>query len=396
MNKHKPWGLWSSKLSPYGIKVDALLRHAGLDFAWLPEEGGRLQSLQQLRRLVRLKRGRDTLTWPPAHPLQELPAVPYLFGPSGELLYDSSAISEWLQQQDASLTLLPAATTAVGFLSRLIDEALDEFGLYMVHHNRWVHAAADNSAGQILAAEMRPLLGPLNGIIRRNFPRRQTRRLPYLFSVASAGSALPSRSGFPTTHELLDQAFRELLACLETIFSRQRYLFGEVMTVADASVLGQLGMNKADPSVWKMIATQAPHTASWVSTHHLRSSEEKADGKGSTSPQLTENLGPLMDWICRYFVPLMQQNYRAYQHYSDAGETLFNEAAFNQHRALYSGTLSGRPFKSVAKSFQVLVWEKLHRHWQQLPTIEKEKLAPLLPAQHELGALRGQRDIDIE
>ncbi|MGJ8687685.1 MAG: hypothetical protein ACSHWQ_09415 [Spongiibacteraceae bacterium] len=395
MNKNKPWGLWSSKLSPYGIKVDALLRQAGLDFSWLPEEGDRLQSLRQLRRLLRVKRGRDTLTWPPAHHLQELPAVPYLFGPSGELLYDSSAIAEWLQQQNTSLTLLPAANTAEGFITRLIDEALDEFGLYMVHHNRWVHAAADNSAGQILAAEMRPLLGPLNQIIRRTFPRRQTRRLPYLFSVASEGSSLPSRTGFPPTHELLDRAFTELLAALEVIFSQQRYLLGNTMTLADASILGQLGMNKADPSVWEAITAQAPNTASWITANHLCTADNNHNLNTTEQPLLTQYIQPLISWICRYFIPLMQQNYRAYQHCSDMGESLFNEAAFNKNRALYLGELAGSPFKSVVKSFQVVVWEKLHQHWLRLPVTEKEKLALLMPAQHGLESLRGKHEITI-
>ena len=164
------------------------------------------------------------MTWPPSqsekNKLRELPAVPYLFGPEGENLYDSTAIGEWLVLQNPSLNILPPVDTAEGFMVRLIDESLDEFGLYIVHHNRWVHAATDNNAGERLAAEMRPLLGPLSFVLRVVFPRRQTRRLPYLFSVAgggsqtSVGSQAPGRKGFPPTHQLLDQAFCELLSAL--------------------------------------------------------------------------------------------------------------------------------------------------------------------------------------
>jgi hypothetical protein len=44
----------------------------------------------------------------------------------------------------------------------------------------------------------------------------------------------------------------------------------------------------------------------------------------------------------------------------------FNEAAFNRGRALYDGELLGRPFRSVAKTFQVRVWCELCRQWREL------------------------------
>ena len=134
--------------------------------------------------------GRLPLTWPQMTELDEFPLVPFLFGPGGENLYDSSAIALWLDghgphPNERATALVPVDDPALRFAVRLIDEALDEVGLYLVHHNRWVVSARDNDAGARLAREMRPLLGPLAPLVGHFFPARQVRRLPYLFSVAN-------------------------------------------------------------------------------------------------------------------------------------------------------------------------------------------------------------------
>ena len=127
-----------------------------------------------------------------------------------------------------------------------------------MHHNRWVGSARDNDAGARLAREFRPLLGPFARLVAHLFPARQVRRLPYLFSVAPADATAwrdlpvrlrpPCRPGFPPTHGLLEETFSELLAAVEPVLSVRPHLFGERFTLADASLYGQLDMNRSDPS----------------------------------------------------------------------------------------------------------------------------------------------------
>ncbi len=390
------WVLWGSELSPFALKVEALLRCAGLPFRWLPAAGGFVDGLRFEWRRRRLVAGRLPLTWPRLTELDEFPLVPFLFGPGGENLYDSSAIAVWLdahgpQQHERATTFLPLADPALRFAVRLLDEAFDEIGLYLVHHNRWVVSARDNDAGTRLAREMRPLWGPFAALVGRLFPARQVRRLPYLFSVAPAGDARfddlplrlrpPARAGFPPTHELLQQAFSELLAVLEPVLSHRAYLFGTRFTVADASVYGQLGMNRSDPSARAWIAREAPATQGWIDRiaqgdfeAHRRDGELYLDG----------DLAPLLSWICRTFIPLMQQNHDAWERHRASAETRFNEAAFDAGRALYDGTLLGRPFRSVAKSFQVRVWRDLRADWDALDASDRARLERLLPSSHGL------------
>ena len=381
-----PWFLWGSKLSPFALKVEALLRFARVSYRWLPAEGSSREALRCFFRRERLVRRRIPLHWPPFDPLDEFPLVPFLFGARGENLYDSSAIGAWLDATGATKDspVLPALP-ALRFAVQLVDEALDEVGLYLVHHNRWVIAARDNDAGARLARELRPLLGPLAAGVALAFPARQVRRLPYLFSVAKPGAAFadlparlrpPARAGFPPTHALLDEWFRGLLAALEPLLAAQPFLFGERFTLADASVYGQLAMNLSDPSASELIRRRAPAVHAWVS--RLAQGDftgHRADGM----LLLADAHAPLLAWVAGGFVSLMQQNRAAFERQRARGERRFNEAAFDAGRALYDGELFGLPFRSVAKSFQVRVWRDLVRAWRALPAEAQARVAALLP-----------------
>jgi hypothetical protein len=239
---------------------------------------------------------------------------------------------------------------------------------------------------------MRPWLGPLAPLVGHFFPARQVRRLPYLFSVAPADSAgfhdlparlrPPARPGFPPTHALLEEAFAQLLAVLEPVLSRRPYLFGARFTLADASVYAQLGMNRTDPSARAWIARLAPATQAWI---ERIACGDFASHRPDAELSLDDVLAPLLGWICRTFVPVMQQNHDAWQRHRVAGETRYNEAAFNAGRALYDGMLLGRPFRSVAKSFQVRVWRDLRAEWDAMAPGERARLDSLLPRAHGLG-----------
>ena len=385
------WLLWGSALSPFALKVEALLRFGGVSYQWMPASGPWQAAHRGDRRRRLLVRGRLPLAWPRKTSLDEFPLTPFLFGPGGENLYDSTAIGTWLSipgvaPATRATFLLPTIDPALAFAVRLIDEALDELGLYLVHHNRWVVAARDNTAGVRLARELRPIAGPLASLAARFFPARQIRRLPYLLSVAPAETTAwndlpsrlrpPARPGFPPTHALLDRLFAELLAAIEPLLAKRPYIFGNCLTLADASLYGQLGMNRSDPRAWTLIQRTAPATAAWID--RLARGDFSAH-QPATTPTLDDALAPLLTWIGTTFVPLMRQNCAAWSDHRARGETLFNEAAFDAGRALYDGTLRGQPFRSVAKTFQVRVWQDLVQAWAALDPADATRLAALMP-----------------
>lgn len=387
------WALWGSELSPFALKVEAMLRFARVPFRWMPAQGSSLEALRFALRRERVARGGLPLTWPVLDALDELPLVPFLFGPRGENLFDSSAIGAWLDARGATgaTPLVPAGDAALRFAVQLVDEALDDVGLYLVHHRRWVLSARDNDAGRRLAREMRPLLGPFAAVLARTFPARQVRRLPYLFSVAPEDADFgelpprlrpPSRPGFPPTHALLDDAHARLVGALEPLLSARPFLFGARFTLADASVYGQLGMNRLDPSANDSLRRAAPAVHAYVE-RLARGDFSGHDPAGAL--ELGDAQAPLLGWVAEIFVPLMQQNHTAWARHRAAGETRWNEAAFDAGRALYDGVLLGRPFRSVAKTFQVRVWRDLRRAWNALGSEDRARFASHWPAGADLG-----------
>lgn len=379
------WVLYGSELSPFTLKLQLLCHHTGLAFRFLPTEGSTLENLRIQWRLKRLISGHLPLTWPPPCEEQEFPLVPFLFGPNGENLYDSTAIAHWLDQHIATTEnrLLPEEPKAA-FICQLIDDYADEFGLYLVHHYRWKVSATDNNAGQRLAHEWRSLLGPAQPAFGAWFSARQVRRLPYLFSVAPQDYHVaglprrrqpPSLPDFPPTHDLIETAFERLLDCLEALLSQQAYLLGGRLTLADAAIYGQLAMNLDDPSAAVVIEQRAPKLFQWLT--RLRRGDMPS---GGGELQLHACLLPLVDEICRTHIPLMQQNLVACNAWLAHGESLFNEAAFNNRQALYEGQLDGRPFRHVAKRFQAQTWRQCQSRWNALPGTATSELLALFPS----------------
>jgi glutathione S-transferase len=378
------WAIWGSELSPFALKLRACCDAAALPYAWLPADGGRLRNYRAIATIERAKRTRTIERYPRLDDLDEYPLVPLLLEDDRRVLYDSSALASWLDDLHPSPhgRLVPE-DPALGFAVRLIDEAFDEIGLYLAHHHRWVTSARTNDAGRRLAREFARVRPPGTGwLMARRFSERQVRRLPYLFSVAPPGYASdglrpalipPPRAGFPPTHDLLDAIWRSWLAAVEAVLVRRPFLLGGRFTLADAAVYGALGMNLKDPTAADAMRTHAPTTFVWLESIRDR---RHVGQSGALGP--VEDFGDLLAVLARTFLPLMQQNARAYDDAIARGERLFNERAFDRGRALYDGTLLGRPFRSVVKTFQVRVWRDLAAAWRALPPSARDRLAPFV------------------
>lgn len=374
--------VWGVEASPYLLKIEALLNSLRIPYRRLPRDGSRWENMWTAARLAWACRQRKVLRYPVMDTLDEYPSVPFLIVNGNAFQYDSSAIAHWLDKQCAAHTPFFPEDPVQAFIAALIDEAFDEYGLYMVHHQRWVCSARDTRMGEVTAAELSRLLLPfLSGRTRRSLPRRQVRRCPYLFSIAPEGyeadvEALrvpPSRPGFPQTHGLLTRSWRDFLAAMEGVLSEQPFLLGERFTIADASAYGQLSMNLIDSTTVAELRQRAPLTYQWLL--NIRDGEIRSVGE----TRLTCALQPLLDIIMQTFVPLMVQNANAYQQACSSGQSLFNEAAFDRDLALYDGTLLGYPFRSVVKTFQVRVWRDLCRSWRKLGPGEQDVLRARLP-----------------
>jgi glutathione S-transferase len=375
---------WGLTASPYQLKMQSLADYAEVPWQRFPDQARPRQAVAMLMRL-RLARTFHTVKRLPQRiqGMDEYPVVPYYTFDGKRFYYDSSGLALHLDSMELSCAPFIPEEPAAGFLCRLIDEAFDEFGLYMVHHNRWVTSAHTNVMATMTVREMNGVLPPFSRESMENrLAQRQVRRCPYLFSVAPAGyqcgmpKALtpPSREGFPPTHELLDSAWRRYLAAMEHALGQQSFLLGERFTLADASAYGQLGMNLVDGLAAELLQELAPRTYRWLCM--IREGEHR----GSEGDLVTTDaLAPLLQCIAETFIPLMRQNEVAYEGALAQGQRIFNEAAFERNEALYDGSLMGLPFRSVIKSFQVVTWRELRQQWQALDDSVRQELALQFP-----------------
>ena len=373
--------VWGPELSPFVLKLEAMLAYRQIPFRRLPRDGSRLENTRAAWRIDRAKSNR-TATRPNSDPLDEFPLVPFLLTPEDQVLYDSSALAGWLDTNpNAFGARLRPEDAALRFVCNFLDEGYDEFGLYMVHHNRWKLAAGDNGdPGLRLAREYRHLRPPgIAPVMAWWFERRQVRRLPYLFSVApkgydvpalSKGKTAPSRHGFPPTHDILERSWERCLLSMEALLAEQPWILGGGFTLADASAYGQLSMNLTDTGAARRLRELAPRVHAWLEAIRDRR-HVGARGELRFSPLLA----PLLRVFVDTFVPLMRANDAAYERALVVGETLFNEKAFDVGRSLFDGEMLGRPYRSVVKTFQVRVWRDLRSCWSGLTQSDRSRIA---------------------
>lgn len=85
--------LWGSELSPFALKLRALLDYAELPYRWLPADGGRVENTLAAWRIARAKRRRTVIRHSGASPLDEYPLVPFLVEDGRRVHYDTSALA---------------------------------------------------------------------------------------------------------------------------------------------------------------------------------------------------------------------------------------------------------------------------------------------------------------
>jgi glutathione S-transferase len=373
--------LWTSELSPYSLKIKACLEFKQIPYRCLPQLSEPLKSLLTAVKVEWGKRRNKIYKYPEMSELDEYPGVPYLIESDGRIQYDSTAIAYWLDDQVKVGTSLWPKDPKLAFVARLLDDAMDEFGLYMAHHLRWLISPHTNDAGKRLHKEFGSLLfWSGEEKFAREFSRRQTSRLPYLFSMPPQDFkqqlpdylTAPIQQGWPQTHTLLNEAWTDFLLCLEKILRSQPYLLGERFSMADASLYGMFGMLLDDPTANKDMQARAPTLHQWLvdirAGRHCNNISDKP-------LYLSDELLPLLELVSEVFLPLMQQNETAYNEKKQQGETLFNEAAWRKNRALYTGELRGHPYKSVVKTFQIQVWQDLQAAWQRLSPLHRKELS---------------------
>jgi glutathione S-transferase len=354
-----------SLLSPFSVKSRLLCNAFGVQPRLTPQDGGLWTAARLQAKMELAARGFGRCLHRSPSPLDELPLVPWLFPEGGGYLCDSTEIGLYLGRTAKVEGRLTPKDPACAFAVRLIEEAVDEVGLYALHHMRWVASGRTTEAMDVLQDEVAGSLGRTAArLFTGRFGPRQVRRLAYLFSVAPETNDFtnmapamrpPSRNGFPPTHRLLEEIWEQMVDAVEaTLADGRPYLFGDGLTLADAALMGNLGSTLSiDPDAALRLEQRAPLTTKWL--------RRSLDGPLVLSDEhvLDDAHKPLLTWASEAFLPLMQRNAQAYALCPKEHGGPRNEMAFDRGINLFEGQLLGHPYRTVVKDFQFKVYREL-------------------------------------
>lgn len=255
--------IWGAELSPYSVKVRSYYRFKGIPHEWIPRDMNTMGEYQKYARL---------------------PIVPAVATPEDEALQDSTPILETMEAKFPEPTAHPP-TTALKFLSELLEEFGDEWGNKWMFHYRWADEADQRSAAHRLVATMMP-----DASEAERAPMEDQIRERMVGRVGVVGSN-------ETTAPIIEASFANGIDLLEKHLGSRKYLFGGRPCFADFGLWGQVYNAWSDPTCKKLV-DQKPAVVAWVD----RMLSPKDEGEFESWSSLTVTLKPLLEEEVRPFL----------------------------------------------------------------------------------------------
>ncbi len=275
----QPYTLYGLKLSYFTGKLEAYLRAKGIAFKFME------MNLADFQRCAR-----ET----------GVAQMPQLLTPQGAWLTDTTAIIAHFENQAAEPRFRPS--TAVGaFLSRLLEDAFDEWLWRPALYYRWAFAEDSRLMGrQIARTLLRDLPAPL---WMRSFwvTKRQQREYLHRDGV--------NRENGPA----IERHYLTLLDLLEPVFTARPYLLGDRPCEADFGLFGPMFRHFShDPTPARVLRERAPNTMRWIA--RLWAATPNSFAKAPTVADAPADLDPLLRCIGADYLPYLEANLEAVAH----------------------------------------------------------------------------------
>lgn len=281
--------LYGTVGSPYALKLRSLLRYKRLPFDWIPA------SLEWIP---------GALSQPPRSQQASLaianvkPAVlPVVYFPSDQSFRnDSTVVALALDSEHPERSITPPHP-ASAFLSSLLEDMADEWGVKIAFQYRWGNASDRNFKSRIVSGEL--LGGGYDNDIRetaaRHFAERQVSRMP-LVGCTSENSAL------------IIATFHEISAAIGKLQKSSSFLFGERPTLADFGWYGQLCSLADDPTPRSHMQRAAPDIFTYL---QLLEDASGIEADWENSPTVSDSTRDLLRLAAEVYLPFLSANEKA-------------------------------------------------------------------------------------
>jgi hypothetical protein len=239
MSRNSRHRLFGSVGSPYALKLRAAMRYQRIPFDWVPSS---------------LDWAPEGLNRPPlsAKAREEIahirpPVIPVVYFPHDNSFRNDSTNVALALDVEAGMRSIVPPDSGLAFLSHLLEDMADEWGVKIAFHYRWGHAPDSLFKSRIVVGE---LLGggfdlPTQLASAKRFADRQISRMPL---VGSTKENAP----------LILETFERLMAAFDSLQQSTTFIFGPRPVLADFGWYGQLASLATDPTPWSLMRDRSP------------------------------------------------------------------------------------------------------------------------------------------
>jgi glutathione S-transferase len=281
--------------------------------------------------------------------------MPQLRTLQGAWLTDTTAIIALFEDQAAGPRFRPSTATGA-FLSRLLEDAFDEWLWRPALYYRWAFAEDSRLMGRQIARTMlRDLPIPL-WLRTLVITARQKRE--YLRADGVTRESAPA----------IERHYLAVLDMLEPVLTARPFLFGDRPCEADFGLFGPMFRHFShDPTPAAILRERAPHVLAWTARLWAATPESLSDRDRVADPPA--DLDPLLQSIAEDYLPYLQANLEA----------------VTSHAPRVSFGSFGAQFEIPASPYRAACWLDLRRRFSALSPAEQTAVSARLGGGTGLG-----------
>ena len=275
----------------------------------------------------------------------KIPVIPVVKYPDETWMNDSTPLLLDLEAKGEGRPLVPD-DPLLRFACYLIEDMADEWLVKAMFHYRWFYEEDRKIVPSWLLYDA--CLGLDEATIEAMGQQFSTRQI----------SRMPKVGCTPEAALIIESSAKRMLGILEqAVLSKQHFLFGDMASLADVALFGQLYQLQNDPTPSAMLQKEFPFVFRWVD--HV---DDASGFDGEWVSELTPAVKSLLKMAGDTYLPLLAANSKAI----DKGE------------ASFTADLPEGFFRQDIFKYQKKCLDRLRDEWAKLTPEHRETLSEFL------------------
>ena len=318
--------VYGSRISYYTGKLEAYLRHKGIDYTSLPTPYDKAEMLKEKVGAV------------------QMPIV----DDDGQWMSDTTPIIEHLETVHPDNPVVPT-DPAIAFLAFLIEDYGDEWLWRPAMYYRWWYDNDRELASSVLTDELTGHVRAPRFMKKRKIVKRQV------------GHYVKRDGVTKDNHLQVEQTYHNALAAMSRALENRPFLLGNSPSIADFGMMGPMFRHFGqDPTPQEIMRNTAPLVFEWVA----RMWRAESPCKEPFLDKVPADLAPLLKEACETHLAQLVANAKAY----GRGDERFDM------------NVQGCEYRDIATSrYRVWCIEELRRRFVELSEEDQARVKAALP-----------------